>query len=361
MEANLSVGSGISGSAPTPGFVRATRAPFRHRRVDLGGRSVGSHGGRDRPFPDAAPGGRPCRTGGGLEQGLLLGGRLPPVGRGQPGAFPQDHRSGGPQVAAPAGVSLGRRRGAPGGQRFGDGLARPLGGAAGAEGRRAAAQSREPAPRRPGDCAAGCRPHPAATGGPAAGSSVRGQIRSAPGPVRLPGDRAGPGRPRQPVFGQPGSGARQARHDQHDSPGMALPHGLPAGTPPHRIRSSEGPGPGGLAGVEILAGSRDWPGRARRGGTDRAPCRRGRFENRRLPGERLFLCSRAGLAGTDLPQRLGPADRVRGCRDREPGAAAHPGDRALAGPSGRRSPSRLPRAAGRWPLPAGSRLHRPSA
>ena len=105
------------------------------------------------------------------------------------------------------------------------------------------------------------------------------------------------------------------------------------------------------------AGNWYWRGRPRRGRLDRALCRGGGPENRFLPGERLFFRSGAHLAGADLPQCLGPADRVRRRRDREPGAAPHPGDRALPSPSGGGSSSRRrgPQAGG------GSRQDRDSS
>ena len=109
---------------------------------------------------------------------------------------------------------------------------------------------------------AGCRRHPAATGGSGAGGSVGGHVCPSPGGIRLPGDCARACRPHQPVLGQPGSRDRPAGNDQHASPGMALPHGLSPGAPPDRIRSAEGSGPGGLAGVDKLAGSWNWRGPA---------------------------------------------------------------------------------------------------
>ena len=76
--------------------------------------------------------------------------------------------------------------------------------------------------------------------------------------------------------------------------------------------------------------------RPRRRGADRPLRGGGRPADRRGLGRRLLRAARGGLVGADLPERLGPARRVRRRRGRQPDRAPGADDRGVPGPRGRR-------------------------
>ena len=143
------------------------------------------------------------------------------------------------------------------------------------------------------------------------------------------------------------SGNPRDRDDQPAAPRVDLPPGVPDGPARHRLRGAEGPGRGGLDRRPGGAGGEGRRRRLRRGRPDRL-LRRGRGPaDRRGPGQRLLRPAAAGLGRADLPQRLGPAPRVRRRRGRHPDRPARAGRRAQRGAARRRAPRRAEGAARR--------------
>ena len=170
-------------------------------------------------------------------------------------------------------------------------------------------------------------------GGAGPRSGAGGPVRPAAGGKRLPGGGPGADRPPRHVVGH-----SRGQDDQSAASRVSVSHGLRSRPARDRLRGAESARGGGLVRAREHAPERaDHGGGLRGGRPDRALQRGHRRAHRRRAGERLFPAARAGVAGADLPRRVGIAAGVRRRRNRRTDRAAHAGHRGGAGPGNLRT------------------------